>query len=228
VIDGGYFENFGALTALEVARAAEAALSSENPRVKLMILLISSDPDLDKAHPLVRIHEATDNKECLVSSTEREKDAPAQLPNYLSVGPGQVANAWLNEFIAPLQGIESAREAHGNYAAAELGIEVCSQFGLSAEVGAGDQRQTLQKQAANTADRGKDANITKSEPVKAKAHKPYFAHVAMCRKDYQGDVTVQPPLGWVLSEATRVGLKDLLRRCGNREQLDQLKAALGR
>jgi hypothetical protein len=227
VIDGGYFENFGALTALELARAAEAALSSENPRVKLVILLISSDPDLDKAHPLVRIHEAIDNKECLVSSTEREKDAPAQLPNYLSVGPGQVANAWLNEFIAPLQGIESAREAHGNYAAAELGIEVCTQFGLSVG-GAGGQGQTLQMQAANTADRGKDADITKSKPVKAKAHKPYFAHVAMCRSDEQGDVTVQPPLGWVLSEATRTGLEGLVSRCGNREQLDQLKAALGR
>jgi hypothetical protein len=31
----------------------------------------------------------------------------------------------------------------------------------------------------------------------------------------------------VLSQATRKGLDDLVRRCGNHEQLEQLKAALG-
>ena len=228
VIDGGYFENYGALTALELARAAEATLSAENAHVKLVILMISSDPDLAKAHTLVRIHEPKDGKECLVSSTEREPETPAQSPNYLSVGPGQVANAWLNEFVAPLQGIESAREAHGNRAAAELGIEVCTEFAQSAGTSAvGAPPQTLQTQAAVTADRGKDADVSKSEPVKAKADKPYFAHLAMCRSDDQGDVTVQPPLGWVLSQATRDGLDTLVLRCRNREQLEQLEAALG-
>jgi hypothetical protein len=228
VIDGGYFENYGALTALELARVAEATLSRENDYVKLVILMISSDPDLAKAHTLVRIHEPKDGKECLVSSTEREPETPAQSPNYLSVGPGQVANAWLNEFVAPLQGVESAREAHGNRAAAELGIEVCTEFAQSAGTGAaGAPPQTLQMQAAVTADRGKDADVTKSEPVKAKADKPYFAHLAMCRSDEHGDVTVQPPLGWVLSKATRDGLDTLVLRCRNREQLEQLEAALG-
>ena len=228
VIDGGYFENYGALTALELARAAEAILSAKNLPVKLVILMISSDPDLEKAHMLVRIHEPKDGKECLVSSTEREPETPAQSPNYLSVGPGQVANAWLNEFVAPLQGIESAREAHGNRAAAELGIEVCTEFAQSAGTSAvGAPPQTLQTQAAVTADRGKDADVSKSEPVKAKADKPYFAHLAMCRSDDQGDVTVQPPLGWVLSQATRDGLDTLVLRCRNREQLEQLEAALG-
>jgi heme exporter protein D len=228
VIDGGYFENYGALTALELARAAEAALSAENPHVKLVLLMISSDPDLAKAHTLVRIHEPKDGKECLVSSTERERETPAPSPNYLSVEPGQVANAWLNEFVAPLQGIESAREAHGNRAAAELAIEVCTQFAQSAGSSAVEAaRQTVQTQAAVTAGRGKDADVTKSEPVKAKVDKPYFAHLAMCRSDQEGDVTVQPPLGWVLSRATQTGLDGLVSRCGNREQLEQLEAALG-
>ena len=88
-------------------------------------------------------------------------------------------------------------------------------------------QQTLQKQAAVTADRGKDADVTKSEPVKAKVDKPYFAHLAMCRSDNHGRVTVQPPLGWVLSQATQAGLDSLVSRCGNGEQLEQLKAALG-
>ena len=159
VIDGGYFENYGALTALELARAAEATLNAEKgAHVKLVILMISSDPDLAKAHTVVRIHEPKDGKECLVSSTEREQETPAQSPNYLSVEPGQVANAWLNEFVAPLQGVESAREAHGNRAAAELAIEVCTEFAQSAGTSAvGAAPQTLQTQAAVTADRGKDA-----------------------------------------------------------------------
>src|SRR5262249_51097430 len=72
VIDGGYFENFGALTALEIARAAEAALEKEKPRIKLVILMISSDPDLDKAHALVRIDDPKDGGQCLVSTTERD------------------------------------------------------------------------------------------------------------------------------------------------------------
>ena len=57
MIDGGYFENFGALSALELAHAARAALKDETPKVKLVILMISSDPDLDGNHMLVRINE---------------------------------------------------------------------------------------------------------------------------------------------------------------------------
>jgi hypothetical protein len=229
VIDGGYFENYGALTALELARAAEASLIEEKANVKLVILMISSDPDLAKAHTVVRIQEPKDGKECLVSSNEREPETSAQSPNYLSVGPGQVANAWLNEFAAPLQGVQSAREAHGNRAAAELAVEVCTKFTQSAGTSAaGSAPQTLQMQAAVIADRGKDAYLTNSEPVKSKADKPYFAHLAMCKSDDQGDVSVQPPLGWVLSRATQTGLGQLLKRCNNEAQLKEFEAALGK
>ncbi len=47
----------------------------------------------------------------------------------------------------------------------------------------------------------------------------------MCRKDSDGKVAVDPPLGWVLSEATRKGLDRLVCRCGNREQLERLESA---
>jgi hypothetical protein len=160
----------------------------------------------------------------VVSSNEREPEAPAQSPNYLSVGPGQVANAWLNEFAAPLQGVQSAREAHGNRAAAELGIEVCAEFAQSAGTSTGGS----QIQAAVIADRGKDAYLTNSKPVKAKADKPYFAHLAMCKSDGRVDAIVQPPLGWVLSRATQTGLRDLLKRCDNDAQLNEFEAALGK
>ncbi|MGO7771022.1 hypothetical protein ACC736_40165, partial [Rhizobium ruizarguesonis] len=45
----------------------------------------------------------------------------------------------------------------------------------------------------------KDASISYSAPVAAINDNPYFAHLAMCT-DKGG---VQPPLGWVLSSATR-------------------------
>ena len=229
VIDGGYFENYGALTALELARAAEAVLIAQKAKVKLVILMISSDPDLERIHTLVRIHEQNDGKECLVSLTEREQGTPAQSPNYLSVEPGQVANAWLNEFVAPLQGIQSAREAHGNRAAAELAIEVCTKFIQPAGASVGDGlQQTSQTQSAATADRGKEADLANSLPVKAKANKPYFAHLAMCRSSDQEIVAVKPPLGWVLSRTTRNGTSEFLNRCGNGAQLIEFTAALAR
>ena len=232
VIDGGYFENYGALSALELARHAKATLDEEKAQVKLVVLMISSDPDLAKAHPVVRIEEPS-GMTCVVSSTEREPGSPPQSPNYLSVDPGQVANAWLNELVAPLQGVEAAREAHGNRAAADLALEICGEFrpqGATASPTIASPSSilptSLQTQAAATADQGKTVEIT-DKAVTAKPDEPYFAHLAMCRADDQGDVTVQPPLGWVLSEATRHGLDDLVTRCGNGEQLMQLEAALG-
>ena len=72
VIDGGYFENYGALTALELARAAKEALKDEGPAIKLVFLLISSDPGLDEKRTLVRINERKGGEKCLVSVAERE------------------------------------------------------------------------------------------------------------------------------------------------------------
>jgi hypothetical protein len=52
IIDGGYFENYGAETALELARKAIEAIDPEHGKpdhknkVKLVVLQISSDPTL--------------------------------------------------------------------------------------------------------------------------------------------------------------------------------------
>jgi hypothetical protein len=130
---------------------------------------------------------------------------------------------------APLQGVESAREAHGNRAAAELAVEVCTEYSQSPQPTAGTPAPpSSQTQAAVTAGRGKTADVTDAKAVTAKPDKPYFAHLAMCTSDEQTEPPVQPPLGWVLSLATREGLDGLVNRCGNREQLTQLEAALGR
>jgi hypothetical protein len=244
MIDGGYFENYGALTALELARAAEKALNpqGQKPVVKLVFLLISSDPDLDDPSPdkrtaPVRIDEPTGGDRCLVSITERKALPPASPgdPNFLRIQSKQVEDAWINEFVAPLHGLENARSAQGNWAAAQLAVKVCAAFSRSPNGKPGES-------AANTAPLENPASLevpaatiasTETSYVAPTVHsasadenRPYFAHVAMCRGDDNGDLAVNPPLGWVLSETTRDGLDDMLCRCGNTDQIIHLKKAL--
>jgi len=235
VIDGGYFENYGALTALELARAARWELRNEKPGVKLVILMISSDPGLDQAHALVRIKEAKDHGQCLVSVAEQEGSSgssqkPDGSPNYLSINEEAVQNAWLNEFIAPFQGIKNVREAHGNRAAAELAVQICAEFRNPDRVAALDPSsataQSPQMQSAAPLDKAKEESVNESPHVEASDDNPYFAHMAMCTEGEPPPV--QPPLGWVLSSATRDAFRDLLHQCGNGTELDQLEIAIGK
>jgi hypothetical protein len=231
VIDGGYFENYGALSALELARAAKATLKDEKPGVKLVFLLISSDPSLDAKRTLVRINEPKGGERCLVSVAEREDASSSDgAPNYLSVDPNQFENAWLNEFIAPLQGVTKVRESHGNRAAAELAVEICAEFpeAPKAAAGAPSLSQSPQTQSAATLEAGKDVGLDDSEPVRAKPDKPYFAHLAMCTEKPGEPPTLKAPLGWVLSKATQDHFAELLRECGNDVQLHELEIALGK
>lgn len=154
LIDGGYFENFGALTALEIGREAEAALqryvrknraeatpgtderqlNAQWPEIKLTILMITSDPDLDKnddaksdkSQTLLRIDRLDARQPCVISATEPSPDhaAPPHYLHYPAVEdereswPGIVENAlsdfvanpWVNEFLAPFEGINSVRK----------------------------------------------------------------------------------------------------------------------
>jgi len=231
LIDGGYFENFGALTALELAHAATSALNDkQDKKVRLVILMISSDPDLDRNHMLVRINEVRRPEhagKCLVSVAERERLGKGRSgpwrqsgppPNYLSVDSGQVENALINEFTAPFQGLEKVREAHGNWAAAELALEVCAEF-------TADERSPAQMSA--TLHDSKAVSLDEAEDLEAKPDRPYFAHLAMC-KDAKGNepAPIQPPLGWVLSKTTQDKFHTLLDTCGNEDQLPQLETAL--
>ncbi len=254
VIDGGYFENYGALSALELARAARWELRNEKPGVKLVILMISSDPTLKQAHELVRIKEAKDHGPCLVSVAEREgapsgiagaSQKPDNAPNYLSLDTEEVENAWINEFLAPFQGVTNVREAHGNRAAAELAVQICAEYpeppkpapqSVAAPLSAGSQSpaasrsppasQSPQTQTAAALDNAKNESVIQSTPVQASQENPYFAHLAMCT---EGDPPpVQPPLGWVLSNATRNAFSELLNQCGNDRELSQLEIALGK
>jgi len=245
VIDGGYFENYGALTALELADAVRA--SPLGDKVKVVLLMITSDPTLgkevgnanvDRSATLVRIEQAGEGKPCVVSATEHDPD-PARNngPNFLPVNTQDSANPWLNEFVAPLQGITTVRGAHGNRAAAQLAVQTCADYpkpvptssepdASSASKPSGAANRT-RNQISYALQAGRDVyprDIT--GPAQQRPGLPYFAHVGMCQSDEHGPIKVTPPLGWVLSKATRTGLNDLVHRCGNREQLEEVKQAL--
>jgi hypothetical protein len=146
VIDGGYFENYGALTALEMARHARSVIEQEKGlgKVKLVILQISSDPTLTKSRTRVRIKNET--AECVLTTAN-----PGEASNYLTFvdsGLDSVTHRWkkndgegwvvsyLNELAAPLLGVTAVRGAHGNLAAAELASAVCTEkkvFSASAQ-----------------------------------------------------------------------------------------------
>ena len=177
------------------------------------------------------VHQPADNSECLVSITEREAQPPTSLggPNYLPIQRGQVEDAWINEFVAPLHGLENARSAQGNRAAAQLAVTVCSAFSHSPKGKLGESAEDaapLEVQAATIASAGKSYVARTVHAASADENRPYFADVAMCRGDDEGDLAVNPPLGWVLSETTRDGLDAMLCRCGNTDQITHLKAAL--
>jgi hypothetical protein len=262
VIDGGYFENYGALTALEIGRAAKYALKKEKLEVRLVFLLISSDPSLDRKRTRVRMDESADGK-CLVSIAEREGKGRDGDPNYLSVDPGDFENGWLNEFFAPFVGVMSVREAHGNRAAAELAVETCTEIpDASAKLKSSQTQSAATPAARAEASPGQESNeaqlvatspeakaatlaearkvaVDDTKPFAAKADEPYFAHLAMCKEDEADqppaandggakEPPVQPPLGWVLAKATQERFGELLERCGNRAQLEQLETALGK
>jgi hypothetical protein len=238
VIDGGYFENYGALSALEIARAAKVALKDAQPAVKLVILMISSDPSLEGSHMLVRINEVKDGRKCLVSVAEREakpaapasnSDKHSRAPNYFSLDPEEIENALINEFLAPFQGLEHVRAAHGNLTAAELAVEVCAEFHNAPTLTIDARTLSPQTQTASTLDDSKDVSLAEAKPVEVKSNSPYFAHLAMCKVGKPGKPTpIQPPLGSVLSKATQDHFQDLLEACENDAELRRLETAFGK
>ena len=226
VIDGGYFENYGAETALELAHAAIEAIKAddpEHPKVKPVILQISSDPTLEKDRTLVRVD--MKGNDCSVSSFEPQKDKsdPADPANYLELkdrvgrhkneGEGYVL-PWANELSAPFVGIMSVREAHGTIAAEELASSVCK--------GKNDQRRAALNQSRNVV-----PEVALSTTIGSPQTPPHFAHFAMCERSTNGNPGVTPPLGWVLSDRTRERFKDIFKDCDNPQELTALASALG-
>jgi hypothetical protein len=245
VIDGGYFENYGALTALELARTARQEIEKSGGSVKLVILQISSDPTLTKDRTRVRTIE--DGDTCSLTTA----NAPASLngsPNYLSFadsGRDPVTHRWhkndgegwvvayLNELVAPLLGVTAVREAHGTLAAAELASAVCAERNIEAAITlSGDKPHLLAisdpLDAKPTATAGTTPGQSSSAmPVPAAPReKPHFAHLAMCEVSEIDKAPIVPPLGWVLSQPMRDQFPEILKDCDNPNQLTRLELAL--
>jgi hypothetical protein len=237
VIDGGYFENYGARTALELARKAIDAIDPKHEnKVKLVVLQISSDPSLKDDRTLVRVRFRGDGT-CAVSSFDPTKRSTQHgvdgnqfssedHANYLELidpanglnneGEGSVVS-FANEVSAPLIGIMSVRQAHGTIAAAELAASICQ--GKSKVEQALENPMQRKTAAGVTGSTGSAADIENDAP--------HFSHMAMCELSSTGGAGIRPPLGWVLSDRTRSKFENILEDCVNQQELKALEKALG-
>ena len=111
------------------------------------------------------------------------------------------------------------REAHGNWAAASLAVEVCDQINLNLPHNGTD---------TNPLNLSEEANVVDTQPFDANPGSPYFAHLAMCTEKPGETPTLKAPLGWVLSKATQDRFKELLGECDNYAQMHELELALGK
>ncbi len=133
IIDGGYFENFGALTALDVARAALDAIAAQTGRpdsVLPVIVQISSDPGL--AARAAGDGERRDRArldELLACAAPVQPRPDGSLPPYAlpyDATLDREARLAGNQILAPLRGIMGSREAHGITASKELARFACA------------------------------------------------------------------------------------------------------
>lgn len=127
VIDGGYFENFAALTALDLVRAALAAIAAEHGRddlVRPVVIQISSDPGVGRTiqapagNPLERRDRAR-------LGELRDCGAVAGTLPYDAVSDKQEGFLTGNQLLAPLRGVLGSRVAHGITASKELARFTC-------------------------------------------------------------------------------------------------------
>ena len=124
VIDGGYFENFAALTTLQLARAALLAIRAETGRddaVLPVFVQISSDPAIGG------------DGEDDASARDRARLAELQACGTLQASalahdPALDGQEFLagNQVLAPLRGILGSRAAHGITASKELANFACA------------------------------------------------------------------------------------------------------
>jgi hypothetical protein len=100
VVDGGYFENFGAVTALQALRAADSQWekSGKSNAIRPIVILISNDVNLvrDKDRKVRRVIE--------------EQNQPAELPN----------DRFAMESLGPVYALLHVRDARGILAAKAL------------------------------------------------------------------------------------------------------------
>jgi hypothetical protein len=240
VLDGGYFENFGALTAVQLAREVDRALGRD--RVRPIVVQISSDPSLwerDRARQLA-------GPPCAPapgSTFLPYKDGESIGPRYQERdGNSGWFATYMNQLTAPFAGLTASRVAHGTVAAMELANWACRRepavpAAKRDGVPSGGGRSDL---VANVADAPADKPVApRSAPLTmGSADEPaaVFVHLGMC----DGLKDTVPPLGWVLSNKMRLEIAGRLaddgaidrpgildKECGNPQEWKRLLAAFG-
>ncbi len=210
VLDGGYFENFGALTALQLARAVKRTLGD---RVRPVLLLISSDPAI----------RARDRAEGASICARVPKSANWPMRYEANRDGGGAFWRYLNQLTAPAAGLMSSREAHGIVATKELAASACdSRRSRPAEPSAAagkpmaDGMAVIAPAALGMPGPKPVAGATPSDAG------PLFIHFRMCDEDG----VALPPLGWVLSDAVQQKFPELLKtHCRNRDEWGRLARA---
>jgi hypothetical protein len=231
LLDGGYFENFGATTALQLVRGAIGALGAEN--VRPIIVQISSDSAL-----LERDRARLDDTRALCEPTVDGRGFLEFIPSEWAGlrwrqrdSDGRFGDV-LNELTAPLAGVMAGRLAHNTLASQELAHLVCIErrHGNDTARVAHQNGAPLRGEMQQVASIG-HAELTSLEMPARAPQTPVtdypsdYAHLAMCDEDG----APVAPLGWVLSERARRGIRSLLdEHCGNAGELSRIKAALGR
>lgn len=203
VIDGGYFENYGAETAIELAHEAIDAIQRiDGATIRPVILQISSDP--------------TVKEESLV----RQRDCRGHSDKFLDPYRAQSASWWdlslFNELSAPVIGIMSVREAHGFIAINALAQLACDPPATAEALQHVPNSIVILNRAI--------ASIKTAAPPGTRA---LFVHLGMCAEATKATPPINPPLGWVLSKATQANFKYILQNCGNAQDLTALEHALG-
>ena len=130
VIDGGYFENFGAVTAAQLARAALVEIDLHRmksgpdmgPPVIPLLVQISSDPDLLERDRV----QLGDADACRIATAGPMTFMPTS--GWLwweEAGDDGGRISWANQLVAPLKGIMATRGAHGLLASKSLAQATC-------------------------------------------------------------------------------------------------------
>jgi len=97
IVDGGYFENYGALTAKELALAVHAVQPDLNP----FVLVVSNDPD-DLLNP--------DNDSDTATKEHRRRQRAAQIKKARAAVNGSEP---LTDIVTPVTTVANTRSAHG-------------------------------------------------------------------------------------------------------------------
>ena len=126
LVDGGYFENSGAATALDVVQAIERSVkrmksTGELPKsmdVDILVLVVSNDPEPRRTWS---VPSASDSTYVQLPPKRPMEPPPNQITKYLKEDPNVVLSktriwarqVWLSEMLSPLQALLSTRVARG-------------------------------------------------------------------------------------------------------------------